>query len=156
MNNPFIIATRGNFPEKETYGISKLSILNYFFTGLQCDSAGRPFHHMFFTGRPNYYNLMHVGSYFTGDYFFLQDAVYNLELLKNEEDRVNSRRESASPPTVSPMWVPSFSRFKSKFHMFRWTTTLMRCVNELSLFHIQNRVNVLDFFGFSCILHRLK
>lgn len=54
------------------------------------DETGRPFHFLFYTSRPNYYNIMHVrlkcALYVETYHVYFQDVVQNINDLYKFED----------------------------------------------------------------------
>ncbi|KAF8562999.1 hypothetical protein P879_09916 [Paragonimus westermani] len=65
---------------------------------LQCDSTGRPLHDLFYTRHPNFFGVMH-------------EAVYQLETLKSEHDRVYITRDGNPLKGAVPLVLASTEWF---------------------------------------------
>lgn len=48
------------------YECNPIHYLNVWFSGITCDYKGRPLHYMFYTLKPQYYELMHVSKSTSG------------------------------------------------------------------------------------------
>lgn len=68
------------------------------------DETGRPFHFLFYTSRPNYYNLLHVRKFSSiGAYIFIsfifQNIVHHINDLYKFED-IMIRKELKPDPNL--------------------------------------------------------
>lgn len=68
---------------------------------LQCDSTGRPLHTLFYTTCPNFYTVMH-------------EAVYQLESLKREYDRLYITKDANPLKGITPLILASTDWFSKK------------------------------------------
>lgn len=72
------------------------------------DSTGRPYHNFFYTGKANFFKLLHVSQFFhnfkdnsqrflNNFIFDLQDIVEHINTSNEFEDRMISKRTSPDP-----------------------------------------------------------